>query len=143
MQKCQLIELQEPLERYSEVLPVFPFNSAKYDLMVLKSYFLPILVNERHIGPTLIKKKNQFTSFKFGDIQLLDILNFLGGATILELFLKACNNSETKGFFPYLLMVWWPDNVQCRIQNFLPVTLFTVNFEASILLRPRTRNMLI
>ena len=99
MQKCQLIELQELLERYWEVLPVFSFNSAKYDLIVLKSYFLPILVNERDIGPTLIKKENQFTSFKLGDIQLLDILNFLGGTTILESFLKACNTSETK-FFP-------------------------------------------
>ena len=40
-------------------------------------------------------------SFKFGDVQLLDIMNFLGGATSLESFLKAYKTAETKGFFPY------------------------------------------
>ena len=51
--------------------------------------------------PTVIKKANQFVSFKFGDVQLLDILNFLGGATSLDSFLKAYKTAETKGFFPY------------------------------------------
>ena len=100
-QKNQLIDLQEHLERYCNVLPVFGFNSAKYDLNLIKGYLLPLLVNERGIEPTVIKKANQFVSFKFGDVQLLDILNFLGGATSLDSFLKACKTSETKGYFPY------------------------------------------
>ena len=37
-QKNQLIELQEHLERYCNVLPVFRFNSAKYDINLIKSY---------------------------------------------------------------------------------------------------------
>ena len=101
MQKNQLIDLQEHFERYCKVLPVFGFNSAKYDINLIKSYSLPIVVNERDIEPTVIKKANQFVSFKFGDIQLLDIMNFLGGATSLDSFLKAYNTKETKGFFPY------------------------------------------
>ena len=101
MQKNQLIDLQEHSERYCNVLPVFGFNSAKYDNNLIMSYFLPILVNERDIEPTVLKKANQFVSFKFGDIQLLDILNFLGGATSLDSFLKAYKTKETKGFFPY------------------------------------------
>ena len=80
---------------------MFGFNSAKYNLNSIKSYLLPILVNERDVEPTVIKKANQFISFKFGDIQLLDILNFPGGATSLDSFLKAYKTSETKGFFPY------------------------------------------
>ena len=40
MQKNQLIELQEHLERYCNVLPVFGFNSAKYDINLIKSYFV-------------------------------------------------------------------------------------------------------
>ena len=87
MQKNQLIELQEHLERYSNVLPVFGFNSAKYDINLIKSYWLPILINGRNLEPTVIKKANQFVSFKFGDVQLLDIMNFLGGATSLDSFL--------------------------------------------------------
>ena len=89
MQKNQLIELQEHLERYCNVLPVFGFNSAKYDINLIKSYLLPILINERNLEPTVIKKANQFVSVKFGDVQLLDIMNILGGATSLDSFLKA------------------------------------------------------
>ena len=47
------------------------------------------------------QKVNQFVSFKFGGIQLFDIMNLLGSATSLDSFLKACKTKETKGFFPY------------------------------------------
>ena len=101
MQKNQLVELQEHLERYCNVLPVFGFNSAKYDINLIKFYLLPILINERNMEPTVIKKANQFVFFKFGDVQLLDITKFLGGAASLDSFLKAYKTAETKGFFPY------------------------------------------
>ena len=109
--KNQSIDLQESQELYCNVLPVFGFKSAKNDLNLIKSFLLPILVNERDIEPTVIKKVNQFISFKFGDFQLLDIMNFLGGATSLESFLKADRTSETKRFFPY---EWFdhPDKMQ-------------------------------
>ena len=55
-QKNQLIDLQEHFERYFNTLPVFGFNSAKYDINLIKSYLLPILVNERKIEPTVKKK---------------------------------------------------------------------------------------
>ena len=99
--KSQLIDLQESLERYCNVLPVFDFNIAKYDPNLIKSCLLPILVNERDIERTVIKKANQFVSFKFGDIQLGDIMNFHGVAKSLVSFLKAYKTSETKRFFPY------------------------------------------
>ena len=106
MQKKHLIDLQEHFERYCITLPVFGFNSAKYEINLIKLYLLPILVNEQQIEPTVIKKANQFVSFKFRDVQLLDIMNFLGGATSLDSFLKAYKTEETKGFFPYE----WFDN---------------------------------
>ena len=101
MQKNQLIELQEHLERYCNVLPVFGFNSAKYDINLIKSYLLPILFNETNIEPIVIEKANELVSFKFGEVQLLITMNFLGGATSLDSFLKTYKTSETKGFFPY------------------------------------------
>ena len=101
MQKNQIIELQEHLERYCNVLPVFGFNSAKYDINLIKSYLLPILINERNMEPNVIEKANQFLSYEFGDVQLLDIMNFLGGATSFDSFLKAYKTTETIGFFPY------------------------------------------
>ena len=64
IQQKQLFDLQEKLERYCNVLIVFGFNSAKYDLKLIQSYLLPILVNEQDTEPTVIKKANQFISFK-------------------------------------------------------------------------------
>ena len=116
MQKNQLIDLQELFERYCNTLPVFGFNSAKYDIKLIKSYLLPILVNERQGEPTVIKTANQFVSFKFGDVQFLDIMNFLGGATSLDSFLKAYKTEETKGFFPYE----WLDNPEKLNNKELP-----------------------
>ena len=94
LQKNQIIDFQESLERYCKVLPVFGFNCAKDDLNLIKSYLLPIPVNERDMEPTVIKKTNQFISFEFGDNQLLDIMIFLGGPKSLASFLKAYRTSE-------------------------------------------------
>ena len=47
MQKNQLIELQEQLERYCNVLPVFGFNSAKYDINVQISNLICYLFSSR------------------------------------------------------------------------------------------------
>ena len=100
MQKNQLIELHEYIERYCNVIPVFGFNIAKYDINLIKSYLLPILINERNVETMVIKKDNQIVSFEFGDVQLLEVMNFFGGATSLDSFLKAYKTAETTGFFP-------------------------------------------
>ena len=115
IQKNQLIELQEHLERYCNALPVFGFISAKYDFNLIKSYLLSILLNERDIEPIVIKETNQLISFKIGDFQLLDIMNALGGATNLDSFLKAYKASETKKFFSYE----WFDHPG-KMQNTVP-----------------------
>ena len=116
IQKNQLLEQQQHFERYVSILPVFGFNSGKYDLNIIKSYLLPYLIHERDIQPTVIKKANHFVSFNFGDVQFLDILNFLGGATSLDSFLKAYKTNETKGFFPYE----WFDSPNKLDVTFLP-----------------------
>ena len=95
------MDLKQHLERYVNTLPMFGFNIGRYDLNLIKSYLIPYLICDKEIEPTVIKKANDFISFKFGDVQFLDILKFLGGATTLDLFLKAYKASETKGFFPY------------------------------------------
>ena len=40
-------------------------------------------------------------SFKFGDVHLLDNMNFFDGATSVDSFLKAYKTEEANGFFPY------------------------------------------
>ena len=101
IQQKQLLDLQRHFNSYVDTLPVFAFNSGNYDLNLIKAYIIPDLLNDRDIQTTVIKKANQFISSKFGDIQFLDILNFLAGATSLDSFLKAYKSEETKGYFPY------------------------------------------
>ena len=93
------------------MLLVFGCNSAEYDINLIKSFMLPILVNGQDIEPVVIKEADQNISFSFGDIELLDIMNILGGATSLDSFLKTNKTSETKRFFPY---EWFdhPDKMQ-------------------------------
>ena len=93
---------------------MFGFNSAKYDLNLIKCYLLPIL-RTRH-WTHCHQESNQFISFNFGDIQLLDIMNFLSGATSLDSFSKAYKISETKKFFPYE----WFDHPDKRQNTELP-----------------------
>ena len=118
IQKKQLIDLQEHLERHCSVLPIFGFNSAKYDRNLIKSYLLPIIVNKRSIEPNVIKTANQFISFKFGDIQILQ---------------RQKDSSPTNGLIT---------PTKCRIQYFLRMMLSTVNFAAATLSKPNTRTML-
>ena len=106
IQKNQLIDLKQHLERYVKTLPVFGFNSGRYDLILIKSYLIPNLIRDKEQETSVIKKANDFIFFKFGDVQFLDIMKFLGGATTLDSFQKAYKARETKGFFPYE----WFDN---------------------------------
>ena len=82
------------------------FNSAEFGSNLTKKFLLLFLVNEQGIEPIVIKKANQFVAFRFGDAQLLDLLNFLGGATSLDSSLKGHKTLGTKGYFPYK---WFKD----------------------------------
>ena len=126
VQKKQLIDLQGHLERYCNALPVFGFNGAKYDINLIKIYLLTILINETNMEPTVIKKANQLVFFKFSDVQFLDFLNILGGATSLDSFLKDYKTSKTKNFFLYERF----DCPQKMSNSELPLTThFSANFE--------------
>ena len=125
MQKNQLIDLKQNLERYVNTLPVFGFTSGRYDLNLINSYLISsCLINDKEAEPMVIKKANDFISFKFGDMHFLDIIEFLGGATSLDSFLKAYKASETKGFFQY---EWFDSSDKLENENCLHTKPFSVN----------------
>ena len=68
---------------------MFGFNSEKSNLILIKTYLLPIPLNERDIEHTLVKKTNQYIAFKRDDFQLSDITNFFGGPLKFDSSLKA------------------------------------------------------
>ena len=73
-------------------------TAQKKDINLIKSNLLPIPVDEQENEPAVIKKAHQFVSFNIGDSQLLDIMNFLGGATKLDFFSKLTRLMRQKGF---------------------------------------------
>ena len=76
-QKIFLTDLMEHLERYTNTLRVFGFNSGRYEINFIKSYLIPYSINKTENEPIVIKKANDFVSFKFGGFQLVDILIFV------------------------------------------------------------------
>ena len=105
------------MERYYDNLPVFGFNSSRYDLNLIEEYLLEILLRDFHCSPSVIKSCNKYIAMNFMGLQFLDILKFLGGATSLDKFLKAYGTSEQKGFFPYE----WFDNIEKLRHAELPI----------------------
>ena len=116
-QKNKLSEVQQRLEGYVKIFPVLDFNNAKCDLNLIKSYLIPQLVNEEELEPTIIKKASQFVFFKFANVQFLELMNFLGGATSLDSSLKAFRSRETKSFLPYE----WFDSLDKLMDKSLPL----------------------
>ena len=57
IQKNQLTDLMQYLERYTNALPVFGFNSGRYDINLIKSYLIPYLINEKEIDLELSRKQ--------------------------------------------------------------------------------------
>ena len=56
LQKNQSFDSQQHFERYCKVLPVFGFNSAKYDTDLSNFFLLPILSSEQDIEPTVKRR---------------------------------------------------------------------------------------
>ena len=81
IQKTQLVDLRQHLESYTNTLPVFGFNSGRYDVKLFNSYLIPYQINVKETETSVIKIAKDFLSFKIGDSQLLDFF-FLGGAIL-------------------------------------------------------------
>ena len=59
-QKNQMIDLMQHLERYAKTLPVFGFNSGRYDINLIKPFLIPYIINGMKLNLQLLR--NQTTS---------------------------------------------------------------------------------
>ena len=96
-----LSNLRQDFENFYSTSPAFGFNSSRSELNLFKEYLLHHLLVERKVVPKVIRMGNKYIGMISLGLQFLYILNFLGGATTLDNFLKAYGASEEKGFFPY------------------------------------------
>ena len=100
MQMKQLIDLQEHLERYCNVLPVFGFNSAKYDPICYQLLLMKVTLN------LLLSK---WTSLPCSNPVIFScwiLWIFLQAQQIL-IFLEGIQNSRDKKVLP-LRINWSP-----------------------------------
>ena len=116
-----LSKLRQDFEHYYSTIPVFGFNSSRYDLNLIKEYLLHHLLIEKNVIPKVIRMGNKYIGVNFLGLQFLDILNFLGGATTLNNFLKAYGASEEKGFFPY---EWFDSIEKLNVSQLPPIDSF-------------------
>ena len=65
IQKNQLIDLKQHLDRYVNTLPLFGFNSGRCDLNLIKSFLIPYLKRDKEIDPTVLKKVSDFISLVY------------------------------------------------------------------------------
>ena len=108
-------------------LPVIGFNSGKYDLNVIKQFFVPYLLKpskqeDNDAGNDedeeeeeeddddgdetrfVIKRQTTFMCFSTKKLKFLDIINFLAPGYSYDKYLKAYGCELQKGHFPYEYM---------------------------------------
>ena len=108
--------LIEQLLGWLRQLPVIGFNSGRYDLNVVKKFFIPYLlkpskqddndaddeaVDEIRI---VIKRQNTFMCFATKKLKFLDICNYLAPGFSYAKYLTAYGCAQQKGHFPYEYM---------------------------------------
>ena len=114
---------------WSHQLPIIGFNSGKYDLNVIKQFFVPYLLKpskqeDNDAGNDedeeeeeeedddddgdetrfVIKRQNTFMCFSTKKLKFLDIINFLAPGYSYDKYLKAYGCELQKGHFPYEYM---------------------------------------
>lgn len=97
-------ELIRILDSYLHELPVIGFNSAKYDINLVKPYFFQRLLSDQNDEPGikfLIKNNNEYKCVATWRLKFLDITYYLAPGFSYRAYLAAYDIPESKGFFPY------------------------------------------
>ena len=112
-----LEELKKELDAYCLQLLCLGFNSAKYDLYLMKTHIPKHL--DMHDGQKVftIKRNNQYACLSIERFKILDITQYLPAGTKYDSFLKAYDVPVSKGFFPY---EWFADVLKLENQSLPP-----------------------
>ena len=94
-------------------LPVIGFNSAKYDLNMIKRSFVPLLISN---NAAVIKRQNTFMCLSTTKLKFVDICNYLAPGVSYAKYLTAYGCELGKGHFPYEYM----DDLQKLEDRVLP-----------------------
>ena len=102
-------------EQWMTEIPVVGFNSAKYDVNMVKPHLVKALMEKDDIK-FVVKKSNAFMCIMTGRLKLMDIRNYLAPGFDYATYLKAYKCAVMKGYFPYE----WMDHLSKLEQTYLP-----------------------
>ena len=91
---------QQKIHDWCAQVPVLRFNSGKYDLNLIKQYFVEKLAD----ACTKVKVATQGSKTMFiitPEFKFLDVINYLGPDTLYDKWVKAYGCEQTKSWFPY------------------------------------------
>ena len=97
----KLDKLYKRFEAYCKELVVFGFNSAGYDIKLIKKDLFKELCEHGQQPTFTVKKSGKYPCIKTEHLKFLDVLQFLSPGYNLKSFFKAFGVTEQKGFFPY------------------------------------------
>ncbi len=110
----RLQTLQSQFQWYLSQLPVVGFNSARYDLNLIKSELAKHLnLSEKAF---VVKRNNSYLCVATDQLRFLDMSQFLAPGSSYSKFLKAFRVEENKSYLPYE----WLDSVDKLKEPFLP-----------------------
>ena len=97
----KLDKLYKKFEAYCKELVVFGFNSAGYDIKLVKKYLFKELCEHGQQPIFTVKKSEKYPCIKTDHLKFLDVLRFLAPGYNLKSFFKAFDVAKQKGFSPY------------------------------------------
>ena len=93
--------VQTNWKQWIEQVPVFGFNSGKYDLNMIKKYFVKAMGNRANNDIFVGKKENTYMFLTTPKFKFLDIKNYLAPGVSLDQWFKAYKCKLKKLVFPY------------------------------------------
>ena len=114
----QLKKIQTDLKKFCEEFPVLGFNSARYDINLVKTKLIKQLklASQKDKEAFVVKRNNSYVCIALQSFKFLDVSQYLAPGVSYEAFLKAYDCSQCKGYFPYE----WFDSVEKLNHTSLP-----------------------
>ena len=94
-------KLHEQLTSYCIQLPVLGYNSARYDVCLIRKHLFSQNGFDKKEKHFVIKKNSSYTCITTNTLKCLDASNYLAMGTSYDCFLKSYDSDVTKSYFPY------------------------------------------
>ena len=122
---------QLAINEWCNQIPVVGFNSGKYDLNLIKKYFVTHVGGEKTV--TVAKKQEKIMFLTTPNSKFFDIINYLGSGTSYEKWVKTYGSSQTNSWLPY---EWFNSSDKLDYEGLPPYRCWFSNLKNEFVLSP-------